>query len=92
MKLIPQLQKRLDRFVKQSEKNDQEYADNKKHLKPTLLIDLKLTRRLMECLNFKGRELGNKNSRKSSLIYGLTKTAKGKRLVSTQFSGIKKKG
>jgi hypothetical protein len=30
MKLIPQLQKRLDRFIKQSEKNDKEYADNKK--------------------------------------------------------------
>jgi hypothetical protein len=30
MNLIPQLQKRLDRFVKQSEKNDKEYADNKK--------------------------------------------------------------
>lgn len=30
MNLIPQLQKRLDRFIKQSEKNDKEYADNKK--------------------------------------------------------------
>lgn len=30
MNLIPQLQKRLDRFVKQSEKNDKEYADGKK--------------------------------------------------------------
>ena len=30
MNLIPQLQKRLDRFVKQSEKNDKEYADSKK--------------------------------------------------------------
>ncbi len=30
LKLIPQLQKRLDRFIKQSEKNDKEYADNKK--------------------------------------------------------------
>ncbi|EGD47097.1 hypothetical protein Cpap_1489 [Ruminiclostridium papyrosolvens DSM 2782] len=30
MNLIPQLQKRLDRFVKQSEKNDKEYTENKK--------------------------------------------------------------
>lgn len=30
MNLIPQLKKRLDRFVKQSEKNDKEYAENKK--------------------------------------------------------------
>jgi hypothetical protein len=30
MNLIPQLQKRLDRFVKQSEKNEKEYTDNKK--------------------------------------------------------------
>ncbi len=30
MNLIPQLQKRLDRFVKQSQKNDKEYTDGKK--------------------------------------------------------------
>lgn len=28
--MIPQLKKRLDRYIKQSEKNDKEYAENKK--------------------------------------------------------------
>lgn len=30
MNLIPQLKKRLDRYLKQSEKNDKEYAEGKK--------------------------------------------------------------
>lgn len=36
MNLIPQLKKRLDRFVKQSEKNDKEYAENKKKFRNIL--------------------------------------------------------
>ena len=46
MNLIPQLKKRLDRFIKQSEKNDKEYAENKKsfeaYFKDRFEIDKKI--------------------------------------------------